>query len=121
MQCALLSNKDQEIELIRDLEVLSVFEKNIRGGFTSVIKSHKLFNNPGYGSFRENEPVSSGMFIDVNSLYGLMLTKKLPVGKLHELTQEEIENFNILDTNPEGEHAYALLIDYEIPDDFKKY
>ena len=59
------------------------------------------------------------MFSDVNSLYAKVMSGKLPFGNFHEMNENEIENFNIEDVDLNGEYCYALLIDYEIPDECK--
>jgi len=119
MQAALLQY-NKGIELLRDISVITEFESSIRGGFTSVVKGKATFNNKYLNDFDPNKPISTGIFLDINSLYGTVLHGKLPVGDFKELSEEEIMNFNIDDIDLNGEFCYALSIDFEIPDDVKK-
>ena len=119
VQAALLQY-NKGIELLRDISVITEFESSIRGGFTSVVKGKATFNNKYLNDFDPNKPISTGIFLDINSLYGTVLHGKLPVGDFKELSEEEIRNFNIDDIDLNGEFCYALSIDFEIPDDIKK-
>ena len=118
IQAAMLQNK-KKIDLLDDISVITEFESNIRGGLTSVVQGKVTFNNKHLKSFDEKKPISSGSFLDVNSLYATVLSGKLPIGGFYELKQEEIANFDINSIDLYGNYAYALLIDYEIPDDVK--
>ena len=106
-------------DLIRDVEIYSLIEKSIRGGFSCAnIGKHK-FNNPNLKEFDVNKEVTSGAFLDFNSLFAQVLSEKLPVGGLFELNLSEIESFFAENMNLNEEYAYMLLMDYKIPDHVK--
>lgn len=117
---AALFNSKSKFDLLYNIEDLTLFETNIRGGFTVVNEGYKNFNNPSLPDFNPNEELSEGLFLDFNSLYSTVMHDKLPTGELRELTQDEIDKFDISSVDVDGEHTYSLLIDFEIPDDVKR-
>ena len=48
------------------------------------------------------------------------MSKKLPIGDFKELSADEIKNFDYLGIDLDGDRAYMLLIDFEIPDEVKR-
>lgn len=120
IQSFLYSSK-AKLGLIKDVEVYTLFEDNVRGGLVSTVEGYSKFNLPSFDDYDEKAEISSGGFIDFNSLYPYVLTEKLPTGNMYELTQEEVKNFDYINVDVDGDYAYALLIDYYIPDDVKRY
>ena len=119
IQSALLS-ADKEIFNLPDIETYSVFEGMVRGGYSATHLSYEAFNTPHCKDYDPTKEITSGGFVDVNSLYPTILVGKLPVGRMHELTHDEIESFDIASQDIDGEFAYSLMVDYEIPDDVKR-
>lgn len=118
MQTALFTS-GVELGLISDMEIHSLIETNIRGGFAGVNVGKQTFNNPSLKSYNENDEYTSGAFIDYNSLYAHVLSQKLPVSDAYELNQTELKIFDINGIDIDGPYAYILLINYEIPDSVK--
>jgi len=116
---AALYSSGIELDLISDPEMSALFESNIRGGITNVVTGRKIFNDPSLDNFDSKKAVNTGGFIDCNSLYSTILSGNLPVGEIYELNLSEVENFNYTTTPCDGEYAYALLIDFSIPDRVK--
>ena len=116
---ALLKNKT-EIELLTSSEVYTIFENGIRGGFTTTVKPYIKFNNVHSPNYNPEDPISSGILLDFNSLYSEMMVTKLPIGEFYEFNDEEIKSFNINSYDENGDYTYALIVDYSIPDDIKR-
>ena len=119
MQAALLQSK-RKIELLRDISVITDFETSVRGGLTSVVQGKNTFNNEYLKDYDEKKDITTGIFLDVNSLYATVLSGKLPVGNFHELSEKEIKDLDLDKVDLNGNHCYALKVDFEIPDEFKK-
>ena len=117
---AALYNSKGKFDLLYNIENLCLFEQNIRGGFTVVNQGYGKFNNASLPDFNPNVDISEGLFLDFNSLYSTVMHDKLPTGELRELSQDEIDQFDIPNVDVEGEHTYSLLIDFEIPDNVKR-
>ena len=113
LQCALYQTK-AEIDLISNLDNILILEKNIRGGFTSVVQKNCTFNVKGYEEYDESQPESFGTFLDINSLYASVLAENLPVDKM-----EEVSDFSFDDAKNDQEHGYMLMIDYKISEESK--
>ena len=67
-----------------------------------------------------NKDTTTGIFLDVNYLYATVLSGKLPVSNFHELNEKEIKDLDLDKVDLNGNHCYALKVDFEIPDEFKK-
>ena len=102
--------------MISDLDIYSEFESSIRGGYVNAIKNYIELNNKNLDNFDPSKPISSAAILDVNSLYPTTMVNKLPYGELEELTESEIDGFDIMSIEADGDYAYALLVDYSIPD-----
>ena len=72
MQGALLRS-GKEIELLREMDVITEFETNIRGGLTSVVQGKVTFNNNYLSTYHPQKPISTGILLDVNALYATIV------------------------------------------------
>ena len=54
--------------------------------------------------------------VDFNALYSEVMSQKLPIDGFYELTESEIQSFDMMSVDINGEYAYALGVDYTIPD-----
>ena len=70
--------------------------------------------------FDTSKEITSGPFLDFNSIYAQVLSEQLPVGSLYEFNKSKIESFSVENINLNGEQAYFLLLDFEIPDNAKQ-
>ena len=118
MEAALFESKIK-IELIKDVEIYTLFEKNIRGGFSCAIEGYYELNNKYLKHFKSDEANTFAVMLDFNSLYASCLVSDLPTGKIYELTPSEIESFTIDQALTNTNYSFCMLIDYEIPDDVK--
>ena len=118
IRCCVIHHK-KHIKLISDLDTYTLFESSIRGGYVSAVKNHVELNNKNLATFDPSKPITSAAILDVNSLYPTTMVNKLPYGELEELSETEIEGFDIMSTKADGDYAYALLVDYTIPDETK--
>ena len=116
-----LFHSNLEIGLLTDMEVYTEFENSIRGGLTSVVRSYTDFNSKYLDNYDKLKPISSGAFLDVNSLYPTVMSEKLPYGNFKELNDVEIEKFKkeYKEIDLDGPYCYAVSIDYDIPDNVK--
>ena len=118
MEAALFNSKIQ-IELIKDVEIYTLFEKNIRGGFSCAIEGYCELNNKYLDHFKSDEMSTYAVMLDFNSLYASCLVTDLPTGEIYELTSSEVESFSIDHAIASTNYSFCMLIDYEIPDDVK--
>lgn len=72
-----------EIGLIYDMEKYSFIKRSIRGGVAMIPHRLALANNPSIPEqYDSQKPITHLVYIDCNSLYSSVMTKKLPAGNL---------------------------------------
>ena len=73
-----------ELDLIHDVELLNVIERQKRGGLCVVgSKRYVKANNKQVEDFDVNEPSSYLMYWDANNLYGWAMSQILPYKKMN--------------------------------------
>lgn len=107
-----------ELELLTDITMVHFLQKNIRGGFSGVIKRFAEANNPYIPSrYNKSEPTKYIMYWDANNLYGYALSQCLPISDFQWLSQDEINNFNLHEIPFDSERGFILEVDIQYPKD----
>ena len=75
---ACLKETKQELELLKDHDMLMMFEQGIRGGISHISKRYAEANNKYMKDFDELQPSTFIQYLDANNLYGWAMTQKLP-------------------------------------------
>ena len=97
-----------ELELLTDNDMLSMFEKGIRGGICQATYRYAKANNKYMKNYDKNKESSFLIYGNANNLLGGSMCKKLPVGDfkwvddLSIFTEEFIENFSVFDKTMEN-------------------
>ena len=103
----------EKIDLIKDAEMYTFFERGIRGGMTFVNK-HKVCNE--LITVDNQECVSHLAYIDQNNLYGSSLCKPLPHSEFQFVEDpSSLTREFILSLDDEGEIGYTLEVDLSYP------
>ena len=68
----------QEIELLKDYDMLMFFEQGKRSGISHISKRYAEANNKYMKDFDESKPSTFIQYLDANNLYGWAMTQKLP-------------------------------------------
>ena len=68
----------KNLELLKDYDMLMMFERGIRGGITHISKRYAEANNKYMKDYNPDKPSSYIQYLDANSLYGLAMSQKLP-------------------------------------------
>ena len=107
-----------KLELLTDINMLSMFEKGIRGGLAQAIHRYATANNKHMPNYNKDLRSLFLMHLDANNLYGWAMSKKLPIGgcmwakNLNIYTADFIKNY---DEN--SNLGYLLEVDFEYPKD----
>ena len=76
---AALKQTKIKLDILTDIDMLLMVEKRIRGGICNVIHWYAKANNRYMNDYDENKEPSYIKYCDVNDLYGLVMSQKLPV------------------------------------------
>jgi len=107
-----------KLSLLTDIDMLLMFESSIRGGISTVSNRSANANNKYMGdSYDPTKPTSYIHFVDANSLYGYSMGRnKMPVGGFKWVPEGQVENFDVMSKDPEGDTGYILEVDLLYPD-----
>ena len=86
-----------ELELLTDLDILMMFERGIRGGITQAVHQYARANNKYMlEKFNNSEDSTYLQYLDVNNLYGWVMSQKLPTGgfKWIDVTVDQVSDFS---------------------------
>jgi hypothetical protein len=113
-----------ELELISDVTMLEMIERQKRGGLCFVgSKRHCIANNKYMKDYDETKPENYIMYWDANNLYGWAMSQALPYKNLHFNTDVTLED--ILNTDDNSDVGYIVEVDLHFPaeihDKLKEY
>ena len=85
---ALLKRSNVRLELLMDYDMYLFIEKGMRGGTSMVSKRFSKANNPYLKDFDRSKPTSYILYLDVNNLYGWVMSQSLPIGNFQWLEND---------------------------------
>ena len=86
---ACLKETKQELELLKDYDMLMMFEQGIRGGISHISKRYAEANNKYMKDFDESKPSTFIQYLEANNLYGWAMTQKHMVSNGSMLTNRQ--------------------------------
>ena len=101
------------LELLRDPNMLLMFERGIRGGITQAVHRYASANNKYVGDLYDPDKESSYLqYLDANNLYGWAMSQLLPTSKFKWV---EIDLDQISDLTASKIKGYLLEVDVRYP------
>lgn len=124
-ECCLNTIK-MPISLCTDISMVQLISRNVRGGYTSVMKRYNSSNNKymreGFNPEKSEKPVYNVFFDCVGMYTHVMSSFKLAYADYEWLEGDEFEYVknNFLDISPESEFGYLLLVSLSYPPELMK-
>ena len=118
---AMLKMTGVELELIckGETEMFRFFERQIRGGVSSVFHRFSQANNKFMKDFNPSQPSKFIVYLDANSLYPTAMMQPLPVGGFKWLSEEKLKQWEkIVDSENLG---CVLEVDLEYPEELHDF
>ena len=79
---ACLKKTGVRLELLKDPDMLLMFENGIRGGITQSVHRWAIANNPPMGyEYDKSKSIEYLQYLDANNLYGWAMSQPLPTGE----------------------------------------
>ena len=109
---ACLKKTKVELELLTDIDMLLMVQKETRGGICQAIHRRAKENNKYMTNYNKDVIASYLMYLDANNLYGWAMSQKLPVKdfkwvkNLSKFNEDFIKNY---DEN--SDKGYFLEVD----------
>lgn len=111
---AALKKTSIKLERIKDIDMLLMVEKGIRGGVTTVSKRYSRANFPGmneYDPFKQDNHI---LYFDVNNLYGYAMSQPLPVGSFEWINVVGVDIQQVLNIS-NSDIGMILEVDLHYP------
>ena len=97
---AYLKRTKVKLELLTDVDMLLMVEKELRGGICHAIYRYAKANNKYMKNYNKYKEVSFLQYLDANNLYGWAMSQKLPVKgfkwkkNMSKFNEEFIKNYD---------------------------
>ena len=113
---ACLKKTKVKLELLKDVDMLLMVEKGIRGGICHAIYRYAKANNKYMRNYNKYKEESFIQYLDGNNLYGWAMSQKLPISgfkwkkNMSKFTKEFIKNYD-----EDSDKGYILEVDVKYP------
>ena len=111
---ACLKETKQELELLKDYDLLMMFEQGIRGGISHISKRYAEANNKYMKDFDESKPSTFIQYLDANNLYGWAMTQKLPTHGFKWINVDTSSVLKLLEKKDTNQ-GFIFEVDLEYP------
>ena len=122
---ACLKKTGVNLELLRDPDMLLMFERGIRGGITQSVQRWAIANNPYMGCEDDSsKPTEYLQYLDANNLYGWAMSQPLSTGEFKWIDVKEVEPKRMVERltmNSSWGYGYLLEVDVEYPRELHDY
>ena len=89
---ACLKKTGVNLELLKDPDMLLMFERGIRGGITQSVHRWAIANNPYMGYEYDRSKLTEYLqYLDANNLYGWAMSQSLPTGEFKWVDIKNLE------------------------------
>ena len=111
---ACLKDTKQELQLLKDYDMLMMFEQGIRGGISHISKRYAEANNKYMKDFDESKPSTFIQYLDANNLYGWAMTQKLPTHLFKWIDVDKTSVLKLLEKKDTNQ-GFIFEVDLDYP------
>ena len=104
----------EKLELLKDYDMLMMFEKGIRGGISHISKRYATANNKYMKDFDESKPSTFIQYLDANNLYGWAMSQKLPTGGFKWMNVNKSKVLKLLEKKDTNQ-GFIFEVDLDYP------
>ena len=114
---ACLKKTGVELELLTDYDMLLMIEEDIRGGICHAVHRYAKTNNRYMKDYDESKESSYIQYLDANSLYGAVMSEKLPingfkwVNDIFGINEKFVKSYD----KKSSDKGYILEVDVDYP------
>ena len=113
---ACLKKTGIRLELLRDNDMLLMFERGIRGGITQAVHRYASANNPYMDEYDKNKETNYLQYLDANNLYGWAMSQPLPTRGFRWINCDSWDPVRLINMlSNDINHGYLLEVDVEYP------
>ena len=117
---ACLKETNKNLELLKDYDMLMMFERGIRGGITHISKRYAEENNKYMKDYNPDKPSIYIQYLDANNLYGWAMSQKLPTHGFKWMNDCTKSNVLELLEKRDTKISYIFEVDLEYPKELWK-
>ena len=111
---AMLKMTGVRFEKIVDIDMYLFIEKRLRGGISYITKRFAKGNNKYINDYDPKKSSKFITYLDMNNLYGWVMTNCLPYGGFKWL--KNVDGFDVNPISEKSPIGYILEVDLEYPD-----
>ena len=111
---ACFKETNQNLELLKDYDMLMMFERGIRGGITHISKRYAETNNKYMKDYNPDKPSSYIQYLDANNLYGWAMSQKLPTHGFKWIDYDKSKVLQLLEKRDTNK-GYIFEVNLEYP------
>ena len=111
---AALKMTDMELDLLTDIDQHLFIEEGIRRGVAMISYWYTRVNTPGMENYDASKRNNYIMYLDANNLYGWAMSQPLPTSNFKWLTDEEMEELDVMVVPDDSPRGYILGCDLGI-------
>ena len=104
----------QEIQLLKDYDMLMMFEQGKRGGISHISKRYAEANNKHMKDFDETKPSTFVQYLDANNLYGWAMSQKVPTHGFKGIDVDKSSVLKLLEKKDTNQ-GFIFEVDLEYP------
>ena len=111
---AALKKTDVELDLLTDFDQYLFIREGIKEGVAMISHQYTRANTLGTENYDASKRNSYIMYLDANNLYGWAMSQPLPASNFKWLTDEEMEELDVMMVLDDSPRGYILVCDLSI-------